>query len=184
MTTEDLIYLRDTAYNIAKSKGFFLDEQDDSAYIAAIHEELSEAFQAWNKHLGWYVLMPKPNGIYFELTDAVIRTLSYCGYKGITLKERLLDLTREYTMDDFTDLLLKAHFDISQYYDLTNKEVRDDYEHNLVFKMMGNILSGFIARIEMFIEQSSNGNYFLSDLIAMKLKYNKTRPDKHGGNNV
>jgi NTP pyrophosphatase (non-canonical NTP hydrolase) len=184
MTTEDLIYLRDTAYNIAKSKGFFLDNQDDSAYIAAIHEELSEAFQAWNKHLGWYSVNPKPDGIYFELTDAVIRTLSYCGYKGISLKEKSFDMTREYTEDDFTDFLLKSHFDISQYYELTNKEIRDDYEYDMVFRMMSNILSGFIARVELFIEQSSNGNYFLDDLIATKLKYNMTRTAKHGGHNV
>lgn len=34
----------------------------------------------------WYHLSPKPDGIYFELTDAVIRTLSFADIKAMTLK--------------------------------------------------------------------------------------------------
>ena len=184
MTRETLLELRDQAYKAARSKGFFMDRTDDSSYVVAIHEELSEAFCDWNKHLGWYITEPKPSGVYFELTDAVIRTLSYCGYKGLSLHAVQIETDRPYTADDLCDMIAKCHLDIAQYYELLHKEARDDFEENLQVICMQNLLSSFINRIEEFIDECSEGKFNLYDLIQDKLKYNATRGMKHGGNEV
>lgn len=171
------------AYTIAHRKGFFTDDRDDAPYIVAIHEELSEAFSAWNKHKGWLSYAPKPDGIYFELTDAVIRVLSYCGYKGFILHEAVIETDRPYTTDDLCDMIAKCHLDLAQYYELLNRDYRDEFEAELQLICMQNLLSNFIARIEMFIEQTLEDTDLI-DLIEAKLAYNMTRGMKHGGNEV
>lgn len=184
MNTDVLLDYRDLAYKAARSKGFFGDTQDDSAYVVAIHEELSEAFSAWNKHKGWYIEDPKPDGIYFELTDTVIRILSYCGYKGLALSEKSFETDRPYIESDLCDMIAKCHLDIAQYYELLNKEARDDFEEELQVICMQNLLSSVIGRIEDFISESSDDKLNLMCLIDKKLAYNMTRGNKHGGNEV
>ena len=184
MTTDLLAEFSNLAYTVARKKGFFCDNQDDSAYIAAIHEELSEAFSAWNKHKGWYITDPKPDGVYFELTDAVIRILSYSGYKGFTLHEKTLETDRPYMQDDLCDMIVKCHLDIAQYYELLNKEARDDFEEQLQLICIQGLLSTVISRIEDFITESSGDSINLLDLINIKLAYNANRSMKHGGNEV
>lgn len=183
MTEELLNEYIERAYTNAKAKGFFTDNQDDAAYVVAIHEELSEAFSDWNKHRGWLVQNPKPGGVYFELTDAVIRVFSYCGYKGLTLHETILETDRPYLQDDLCDMIAKCHLDLAQYYELLNREARDEFEAYLQENCMQNLLSNFIARIEEFIDESSSG-LSLIELIDAKLDYNLTRGRKHGGNEV
>lgn len=184
----ELNTIRDIAYRNAKSKGFYLSMQDDMSYIAAIHEELSEAFSAWNKNnfrdmKVWYHLSPKPDGIYFELTDAVIRTLSFCGYKGYDLKTYNVG-NEAFTKDDLCDVICRCHAIIGQYYDVANKEYSDEYESLIAQKCISRIFSSFIALISRYINQSSNSEYKLYDLIDTKLKYNQTRSMLHGGHKV
>lgn len=182
MTEEILNEYCDRAYQSARVKGFFLDTQNDAAYIVAIHEELSEAFADWNKHRGWLHFEPKPAGIYFELVDAVIRTMSYCGYKGLVLHETIIETDRPYLEDDLCDMIAKCHLDLAQYYELLNREARDEFEAELQEACMQNLLSNFVARIEEFITETSDLNLF--DLIDTKLEYNSTRGIKHGGHEV
>lgn len=184
MTNSTLSQLIGIAYANAKEKGFFCGDQPDSAYIAAIHEELSEAFKAWNKHLGWIAIEPKPDGVYFELTDAVIRLFSFCGYKGISLHEYGLTTDRPYCQDDLCDLINRSHLSLAQATEqLERDEFVDDYEEELNMKCVSNLLSLFVARIELFIEESFE-DMQLEDLIDIKLAYNKTRDKRHGGNEV
>lgn len=184
MTDFELSTLTELAYSSAKSKGFFCDNQTDAAYIAAIHEELSEAFRAWNKHEGWLEFEPKPNGVYFELTDAVIRTLSFCGYKGIELEEYSITTDRPYTQDDLCDLINRSHLTLAQAAEqLERDDFIDEYEATIAFKLIARLLSLFVARIELFIEESLDGAN-LCDFIKFKIAYNKTRGVKHGGNEV
>jgi hypothetical protein len=170
------------AYLAAKAKGFFTDNQDDAAYVVAIHDELSEAFTDWNKNRGWIMMEPKPSGVYFELTDAVIRVMSYCGYKGLALHEVTIETDRPYLESDLCDMIAKCHLDLAQYYELLNRDARDDFEAELQEVCMRNLLSNFIARIEEFIDETSDLN--LGSLIDAKLEYNATRGMKHGGNQV
>ena len=182
MEKTTLAQLSAEAYIAAKNKGFFVQKYSDADYIAAIHEELSEAFKDWNKHNGWYTEDPKPSGIYFELTDAVIRVLSFCGYKGISLKHYHFSTDRKYTQDDLCDIICKSHLVLSQSYENMLKDIYDDYSEMLLYNCIGNLFSEFIARIEKFIENTSE--YDLEELIEIKLKYNSTREKKHGGNEV
>ena len=184
ITSEELRALVYKAYKNAKNKGFFSEGYKDTDYLAAIHDELSEAFKCWNKHLGWYTETPKPDGIYFELTDAVIRVLSYSGYKGFDLQHYNMETDRPYTTDDLTDLIVASHAELSQYYDLLVRDCYDDYSEQLFIKCAVRILSRFIARIELFISEASDDVYSLYDLIIKKLEYNATRSEKHGGNEV
>ena len=183
MTNNELIQFIDKAYTGAKAKGFFCDNQSDSAYIAAIHEELSEAFKAWNKHEGWINLEPKPSGVYFELVDAVIRLFSFCGYKGIQLQEYSITTDRPYCEDDLCDLINRSHLSLAQATEQLERDTFiDEYEEELNSKCISNLLSLFVARIELFIEESSD--LYLEDLVDVKLAYNSTRGMKHGGNEV
>lgn len=184
MTNAELSQFTGIAYATARSKGFFCDNQSDAAYIAAIHEELSEAFKAWNKHEGWLNIDPKPSGVYFELTDAVIRALSFCGYKGISLHEYDLTTDRPYCQDDLCDVINRSHLSLAQAAEqLERDEFIDDFEEELSNKCVSSLISLFIARIELFIEESAE-DLHLEDLIDIKLAYNKTRGIKHGGNEV
>lgn len=184
MTNNDLNQFIDRSYTNAKEKGFFCDSQPDGAYIAAIHEELSEAFKAWNKHEGWLNIEPKPSGVYFELTDAVIRVFSFCGYKGIHLYDYKLETDRPYLQDDLCDVINRSHLALAQATEyLERDEFIDDYEEELNQKCIANLLSLFVARIELFVEESFE-DLLLEDLIDVKLAYNKTRSMKHGGNEV
>jgi hypothetical protein len=182
---ENLVKFTNDAYFIARSKGFYTEDRDDIEYIAAIHEELSEAFQCWNKHKGWLIETPKPDGIYYELTDAVIRTLSFCAYKGIELSAYEIETDRPYTQSDLCDIIIKSHAELSQYYDVIMKDIPiDSYEEVLVQRCASRVLSRFIARIELFIEESSNDELLLENLISTKLAFNMTREVKHGGHQV
>jgi NTP pyrophosphatase (non-canonical NTP hydrolase) len=184
VTNSELSQFTGISYANAKSKGFFCDSQSDAAYIAAIHEELSEAFRAWNKHEGWINVEPKPSGVYFELVDAVIRVFSFCGYKGINLFEYRITTDRPYDQDDLCDLINRSHLSLAQAAEqLERDEFIDDYEEELNQKCIASLLSLFIARIELFIEESFD-DLRIEDLIDVKLEYNKTRGMKHGGHEV
>ena len=172
------------AYDNAKAHGFYPGTYDDSDYLAAIHEELSEAFRAWNKHEGWINIEPKPSGLYFELTDAVIRVFSFCGYKGIQLHEYDIVTDRPYCQDDLCDLINRSHLSLAQAAEqIERDEFIDDYEEELNTRCISNLLSLFVSRIELFIEESFE-DLRLEDLVDIKLAYNKTRGIKHGGNEV
>lgn len=185
MTNISLTQLCERAYTNAKAKGFYIDSQSDDAYIAGIHSELSEAFDAWNKNIGFYVPCDgyvEPTGVIFELVDAVIRALSYCGYKGLSPKMIDIITDRPYTKDDVCDLILRSHLELSQYYELIGKETRDDYEYALVIKCSENIFSNFISRLDRFIVDTVNVD--LEKLINIKFLYNATRGKKHGNHKV
>lgn len=185
MTNVELSELIGIAYDTAKSKGFFCDNQSDNAYIAAIHEELSEAFRAWNKRLGWLVMDEKPDGVYFELADAVIRVFSFCGYKGIHLFEYEFETDRPYDKSDLCDVIVRSHLAIAQAAELLERDdFIDDFEEGLNMKCVSSVFSQFIARIELFVEESLDNQHAFVDLIHTKLKYNITRGMKHGGNKV
>lgn len=186
MDNETLLEIRDKSYLCAKNKGFFVDNCSDLEYITAIHEELSEAFRAYNKSLGWIIKSAegKPDGVYYELTDAVIRLFSYCGYKGYTLKQYNIETDRPYDKDDLCDVILKSHLSLSQYYEMLQKDFDDDYQEYLANNCISNLFSRFIARIEVFIFDSSEEEFALHELIENKLSYNATREKKHGNNKV
>jgi NTP pyrophosphatase (non-canonical NTP hydrolase) len=189
MTTIELNDFIRQSYRNAKLKGFYIDYLPDEAYIAAIHDELSEAFREWNKYNRWYALMPsdqgpKAEGIYPELADAVIRLFSYCGYKGLSLKDSYFETDRPYGTDDFCDFILKSHESLVEYYELIQKETRDDYDAELLDKCCINTLSQFVKRIELFISESSDEKYSLIDLVTAKIAYNTKRSVKHGGHKV
>lgn len=192
MTTETIERLKDYCYASAKSKGFYTEDIDDVAYIAAIHEELCEAFHDWNtrdikEEATWYADFEfKPEGIYVELADAVIRTLSFCGYKGYALHG--LKVEDEWTREDFCEFICKAHVVLGQYYEIANQELIDEHAEKIAFKCIENVFSNFINLIESFIESSdaivNNSDLRLTNVISEKLNYNRVREMKHGGHIV
>lgn len=224
------IELRDLAYKQARDKGFFAGDQPEESYITAIHEELSEAFKVLNKSkvkdivdAPWIVYIPtgglnKPDGIYFELTDAVIRLLSYCGFMGYEQVEPddPFETDRPYDRDDFWQVINASHstlaymnsinvdFDADEIEESIrcqghlNKQTADELVKRKLAvtiernnELRGVAIKEFIERIERFIEDSSKTeidgvehSLDLYDLIIEKLKYNASRPQKHGGNMV
>lgn len=141
MNNKTFIELRDIAYDAAKAKGYFTDNQPKDAYIAAIHEELSEAFRAINKAPGniedapWLTLdnvSGKWDGIYMELVDAVIRLLSFSGYMGYELNEdEELTTDRPYIQDDIYQVINRSHGTLSYMYNIDEDFNRAEIEESI-----------------------------------------------------
>ncbi len=79
-----------------------------SEYCALIHEEISEAFSAWrNGEPDEYVKDGKPEGVWVELADVVIRcadalaTYYSYDYKDVVLSSEIA----QYSMSNFTTYL-------------------------------------------------------------------------------
>lgn len=85
-----LSVLQDEAYRIADEHGFHEADREATfgEQLALIHSELSEALEAFRVRgdtVG-YIEDGKPEGVPFELADAVIRIADTCHQFGISLE--------------------------------------------------------------------------------------------------
>lgn len=87
-------------YDTAKSKGFHDGAFNFGEKIALVHSELSEALEAYRKHLASSHI-PTRSGVEEELADTLIRIFDLCGAIGFdiggTVEEKMrFNETREY----------------------------------------------------------------------------------------
>ncbi len=134
-------------------------------YCAFIHEEISEAFSAWrNGEPDEYVVDGKPEGVWVELADVVIRCADAmaawrCNFR---IPDAQLDLRR----DSFGEFISMLHFCVSE-----------AYWHNSAGDTKGIQLCLIVSIVYALAEHNCID---LDAIIDRKCAYNATRPYKHG----
>lgn len=134
-------------------------------YCALIHEEISEAFSAWrNNEPDEYVVDGKPEGVWVELADVVIR----CADAMAAWKHnfRIPDVQFDLRRDSFGELTSMLHFCVSE-----------AYWHNSVGDAEGIQLCLIVSIVYTLADHNGID---LDAIIDRKCVYNATRPYKYG----
>lgn len=161
----------------AVAHGFWEPDEETTfgEYCAFIHEEISEAFSAWrNGEPDEYVKDGKPEGVWVELADVVIRIGDLFGAMGLELRpdksafiEYCSDV-RKVIFDEpnqsFAEFTAMIHEFVSRY--------RTDKTKNDTVNLLTTVVCIY-ARAELC-------NIDLDAIIERKCAYNATRPYRHG----
>jgi NTP pyrophosphatase (non-canonical NTP hydrolase) len=133
-------------------------------YCAFIHEEISEAFSAWrNNEPDEYVVDGKPEGVWVEMADVVIRCADAMGAWNCAFEMPNIHVDpRHYTFGAYITLL---HSIIS------------DMWNNGDERTMGCQLCVIVEVVYSFADHNGID---LDAIIDRKCEYNATRPYKHG----
>ena len=140
------------------------EEPTFGEYCAFIHEEISEAFSAWrNGEPDEYVKDGKPEGVWVEMADVVIRcadAMAAWGYTFVAPDIQFVPANRT-----FAELITVLHSIVS---DMINFESESLIERRL----------RVIVAVVYIIAECHNID--LDAVIDRKCAYNATRPYKHG----
>lgn len=82
---------------LAREKGWWPANRNIPEVLCLIHSEISEALEEYRKGKGtvYYGESGKPEGMFVELADAMIRIMDLAGYLGIDL-EKVINIKHEY----------------------------------------------------------------------------------------
>ena len=183
MTHINLNEIAIKAHENAKAKGFYDREQNIGERMMLVVSELGEALEAHRKrrtsNLELFQKLQETQSfvsafeecvkdtIGDELADAVIRLCDFCGYKGITISLNP-EMTEPISNFNFGESLLcatKYLYDIYFAIDIVSTK----------------ILSSRIELIfGLFFSIAKMMDIDLPTHITLKMKYNETRPAKHG----
>ena len=144
-------------------------------YCALIHEEISEAFSAWrNGEPDEYVKDGKPEGVWVELADVVIRIGDLFGrYKVSIIKNEYYE-TMYSDMVEYVRKMLSVRFAmvISAIHELVSKAFMCEDGKGAIRWLVNTL---------MFVYAYADHNGIdLDAIIDRKCAYNATRPYKHG----
>lgn len=152
------------------------EEPTFGEYCALIHEEISEAFSAWrNGEPDEYVKDGKPEGVWVELADVVIRIGDMIGTMGGVIKEEKEEYKRFY--NDVRSVIIDepevsfARF-AATLHNLVSCADMDENSEIAGLKLIS-------AAITIFVRAEHN-HIDLDAIIERKCVYNATRPYKHG----
>lgn len=82
--------LQKRAHQISRSKGWWdNDDRSFGDFCALFHSEISEAFEAYRDRGYDYCIGDdgKPEGVYDELADTIIRIMDFCESQGVFLAD-------------------------------------------------------------------------------------------------
>ena len=142
-------------------------------YCALIHEEISEAFSAWrNGEPDEYIKGGKPEGVWVELADVVIRCADWLGYVehktapfSDTVYSKLKDQLSELDENKFASYITLLHDMLT-----TAKE-------SIMFHSRHLSLEYIVLCIYAMADVRGID---LDAIIDRKCAYNATRPYRHG----
>ena len=134
-------------------------------YCALIHEEISEAFSAWrNGEPDEYIKDGKPEGVWDELADVVIRCAD--AMAAWKYNFRIPDVQVDLRRDSFGEFASVLHSFVSE-----------AYWHNSVGDTKGVQLCLITTIIYQF---AGHNGIDLDAIIDRKCAYNVARPYRHG----
>lgn len=165
-----LTELQKEIYSINKANGWHDKVPSKLEQHALFHTEITEANNEFieGRLETWYQEDGKPEGFYTELADVVIRILDYFSLDGITYNSEQ-DNKYSWSATDGDTFALVLHGEISN----ATEQVRANKQVNEAI-----ILNYVILFIDAFL---ASNNQSLTDLIAEKIAYNKTRGYRYGG---
>lgn len=142
-------------------------------YCAFIHEEISEAFSAWrNGEPDEYVVDGKPEGVWVELADVVIRCADWMGHTehktvpfSNTVYSKLKDQLSELEEHKFAAYITLLH------------DMLTTARESITFRTMHLSLEYLVLCIYATADVRGID---LDAIIDRKCAYNATRPYKHG----
>lgn len=161
----------------AVAHGFWKPDSEPTfgEYCALIHEEISEAFSAWrNGEPDEYVVDGKPEGVWVELADVVIRIGDLFGRAGTIIHEdddrrrQVYDNTRNTILEEphesFAEFVTTLHDLISLAHKAIDSEITE-------YTLLSAVVCIY-ARAEL-------ENIDIDAIIDRKCAYNATRTWRH-----
>lgn len=107
VTKSNINDIAEYIHNIARSKGWYVEQYKFGEFISLVHSELSEALEIYRDHHEYNEIfysnnpetpnIQKPEGIPIELADTIIRILDFCFAYKIDIVEAILTKS-EYNM--------------------------------------------------------------------------------------
>ena len=171
----NLAELQHEAHAIAKDHGWWDTERTFGDLIALVHSELSEALEAYRRHLpGTLVQFPKDGsleGVPYELADVVIRVADMAehyhwdlsGWEDADISHTIVDPT-------FGDWICLIHASLTwAFAGLCTTLQRSEWIEPL--KVALRLVSDMAAHYGIDLDAA----------IEAKMEYNRTRPYRHGG---
>jgi NTP pyrophosphatase (non-canonical NTP hydrolase) len=136
-------------------------------YCAFIHEEISEAFSAWrNNEPDEYVVDGKPEGVWVELADVVIRCADAIAAWNLKVhKKELLQVPSFYIHMGFAEFISYLHWRIA------------DAHMCGISRILGDRI---MDTVNIIYSRADHTGIDLDAVIDRKCAYNATRPYKHG----
>lgn len=146
-------------------------------YCALIHEEISEAFSAWRRgEPDEYVDDDgKPQGVWVELADVVIRIGDLIGELEYELRNETDEYKRFY--NDIRSMILDEPHEKFSEFTATLHNIISRADMN---KSIGGAMPELLAAVICIFARAELANIDLDAVIERKHAYNKTRPYKHG----
>ena len=179
----NLADLQREAHAIAKEHGWWDEERTFGDLIALVHSELSEALEAYRRHLpGTLVQFPEDGsleGVPYELADVVIRVADMAEWEGVELQAEIETLRRDNDERDMTgrtfgDWISDLHASLSFSYE---SREWDGYAAR-GFPSWEELLADCVAGVQ---RMAAHYGIDLDAAIEAKMEYNRTRSYRHGG---
>lgn len=163
-----LTELQKEIYSINKANGWHDKVPSKLEQHALFHTEITEAYNEFiaGKLETWYQEDGKPEGFYTELADVVIRILDYFSLENIMFHKDTLFTYN--VVENGTNLILLLH-------KLTSTSTENVRNNKTPYEIP---LYDIIHLVDVFLTANKQS---LTDLIAEKIAYNKTRGHRHGG---
>ena len=145
-------------------------------YCALIHEEISEAFSAWRKgEPDEYIVDGKPEGVWVELADVVIRCADILGYFDTDYDDAVVHMY-DGTYANILHAMQESPVNFICHIGIMHHTVSTAFQDDIKFAKTKSII---VLTFYIYALAEHNG-IDLDAIIDRKCAYNATRPWRHG----